>query len=71
MSKYVRPSNQLVLAGAKDAKVPHRASSKQIDHRAAIGRAVGENPDLPSGFVEDVLAGLEDADAGELSEYQF
>lgn len=69
MSKSVRPSNQLVLAGAKDATIPHRSSSKQIDHRAAIGRAAGENPDLPPGFAEDVLAGLEEADAGELSEY--
>lgn len=71
MSKSVKPSKQLVLAGAKDARVPHRASSTQIDHRVAIGRAAGGNPDLPPGFVEDVLAGLEEADAGELSEYQF
>ena len=71
MSKSVRPSNQLVLTGAKDAKVPHRASSEQIDHQAAIGRAAGENPDLPPGFVEDVFVGLGEAEAGELSKYQF
>lgn len=70
MSKPVRPSNQLILAWAKDAKVPHRSSSKQNNHRAAIGRAAGGNPDMPSGFVENVLAGLEQADAGELSAYQ-
>lgn len=70
MSKSVKLSNQLVLAGAKDAKVPHRASSKPIDHRAAVGRAARGNPDLPPGFVEDVLVGLEEAEAGELNEYQ-
>ena len=71
MAKSVNLSNQLVLARAKDAKAPNCSLSKQIDRRTAVGRAAEENPDLPLHFVKDVLLGLEDADAGNLSTYRF
>lgn len=71
MSKAIKLSDQLVADATRYAKVFHRSPPKQIEHWATIGRITEENPDLPLRFVKDVLVGLEEADAGDLSEYQF
>lgn len=71
MSKAIKLSDQLVVEATRYAKVFHRSPPKQIEHWAAIGRIAEENPDLPLHFVQDVLLGLEEADSGNLSEYQF
>ena len=71
MPKAIKLSDQLVVDATKYAKVFHRSPPKQIEHWATIGRIAEENPDLPLGFVKDVLVGLEEADSGDLSEYQF
>ena len=70
MPKAIKLSDQLVVDATKYAKVFHRSPPKQIEHWATIGRIAEENPDLPLGFVKDVLVGLEEANSGDLSEYQ-
>lgn len=71
MSKAIKLSDQLVSDAARYAKVFHRSPPKQIEHWATIGRVAEENPDLPLRFVNDVLLGLQEAEAGCLSEYRF
>ena len=71
MSKAIKLSEQLVADATRYAKIFHRSPPKQIEHWATIGRVAEENPDLPLRFVNDILVGLEEAEAGELSEYQF
>lgn len=71
MSKAIKLSEQLVADATRYAKIFHRSPPKQIEHWATIGRVAEENPDLPLRFVNDILVGLEEAEAGELREYQF
>ena len=71
MSKAIKLSEQLVADATRYAKIFHRSPPKQIEHWATIGRVAEENPDLPLRFVNDILVGLEEAEAGELSKYQF
>ena len=71
MSKAIKLSDQLVADATRYARIFHRSPPKQIEHWAAIGRIAEENPDLPLRFVNDILAGLEEAKAGDVSEYQF
>ena len=49
----------------------HRSIPKQIEHWARLGKIAEENPDLPIGFVKDILISLQEVEAGEVSEYQF
>lgn len=49
----------------------HRTPPKQIEHWARIGKLAEENPELPLGFVIDMLVGIEEANAGEVEEYKF
>ena len=71
MSKAIKLPDQLVADATRYAKIFHRSPPKQIEHWATIGRVAEENPDLPLRFVNDVLVGLEEAESGDLSEYQF
>ena len=71
MSKAIKLSDQLVADATVYARVFHRSAPKQIEYWATIGKISEENPDLPLGFVKDVLIGLEEADVGDLTEYQF
>lgn len=43
----------------------------QIEYWANIGKIAEENPDLPLGFVKDILIGMEEADSGDVTEYRF
>ena len=71
MPKAIKLSDQLVSDATRYAKVFHRSPPKQIEHWAMIGKITEENPDLPFHFVKDILIGLEEADAGEFTGYQF
>ena len=71
MSKAIKLSDQLVADATQYARIFHRSPPKQIEHWATIGRIAEENPDLPLRFVNDILVGLEEAEAGDVSEYQF
>ena len=71
MSKAIKLSDQLVADATRYARIFHRSPPKQIEHWATIGRIAEENPDLPLRFVNDILVGLEEAEVGDVSDYQF
>jgi len=49
----------------------HRSVPKQIEYWARLGKAAEENPDMPISMIQDVFVSLEEAKAGNFSEYQF
>lgn len=71
MAKAIKLSDELVNDATAHARAHHRTPPKQIEHWARIGKIAEENPDLPLGFVKDVLVALEEEQAGTLSEYKF
>jgi len=71
MPKAIKLSDQLVEDATAYARVFHRSPPRQIEYWATIGKIAEENPDLPLRFVKDVLIGLEEANTGDLTEYQF
>ncbi len=71
MPKAVKLPDRLVMDAIKYGKVFHRSTPKQIEHWATIGKIAEENPDLPLNFVKDIIIGLEEADSGDVTEYQF
>lgn len=71
MAHAIKLSDSLVKEATAHAKAMHRTPPKQIEYWARIGKIAEENPDLPMGFVKDILIGLEEVDSGELSEYNF
>jgi hypothetical protein len=71
MSKAIKLSDELVHEATAYAKAEHRSAPKQIEYWARIGKIADENPDLPLGFVKDVLVGMQEKEIGEISEYGF
>jgi len=71
MAKAIKLSDDLVNDATLHAKAQHRTPPRQIEYWARIGKIAEENPDLPLGFVKDVLVGLEEVEAGDVSEYVF
>jgi len=71
MATAIKLSDQLVSDAALNGKAQHRSTPKQIEYWARIGKIADENPDLPLGFVKGVLTGIEELQAGNVSEYQF
>ena len=70
-SRAVRLSTEILKEADKYAAVFSRSIPKQIEHWAKIGKLAEENPDLPYDFIKDVLLGVEDLKAGNVSEYKF
>ena len=71
MAKAVKLSDELVVDAATHGKAQHRSTPRQIEYWARIGKIADENPDLTLGFVKDILTGLEEAETGDVTEYQF
>jgi len=71
MPRSIKLSDNLIADATVRAKALHRSPPKQIEYWARIGKVAEENPDLTLGFVKDVLIGLEEVEAGDVSEYQF
>ncbi len=71
MSQPIKLSDELIHDAKVHAKSMHRTPPKQIEHWARIGKLAEENPDLSLGFVIDMLVGLEEANAGDVTEYKF
>jgi len=53
------------------AAAMHRSIPKQIEYWARLGKVVEDNPELPLQFIQDTLLGLEEAKAGQTSDYKF
>jgi ParD-like antitoxin of type II ParDE toxin-antitoxin system len=71
MSKAIKLSDQLVVDATAHGKANHRTPPRQIEYWARIGKIAEENPDLPLGFVKDILTAVEENTVGDVSEYQF
>ena len=71
MAKAIKLSDNLVSDATVHGKAAHRTPPKQIEYWARIGKVAEENPDLQLSFVLDILTGLSESDAGDVSEYQF
>jgi hypothetical protein len=71
MAKVIKLSDKIVddatLSGATNGRSP----SKQIEYWASIGKIVEENPDLPFASIKDILIGMGEMKAGEISDYEF
>jgi hypothetical protein len=55
----------------RHASVNSRSITDQIEYWSRIGRIAEENPDLPYGFIRDVLVSRQEAEDGELTDYRF
>lgn len=66
----VKLSDRLVRDAKTHGLAQHRTPPSQIEYWARIGKIADENPDLTFGFVKDVLTGIEEAETGDVSEYQ-
>ena len=71
MAKAIKLSDELVDDATIHAKAQHRSAPRQIEYWARIGKIADENPELTLGFVKDILTGLEESEAGDVTEYQF
>ncbi len=71
MSKAIKLSEALINDAVANGKAQHRSAPKQIEYWARIGKIADENPDLPLGFVKGILVGIEEAKAGDVTEYEF
>ncbi|MCW9012306.1 MAG: ParD-like family protein [Gammaproteobacteria bacterium] len=71
MAKAIKLSDELINDATAHGKAMHRTPPKQIEYWARIGKLAEENPDLPLGFVKEVLIGIEEVEAGDVTEYKF
>jgi len=67
----IKLSDALVNDAKATAVAMHRSIPKQIEHWARLGKIAEENPDLPIGFVKNILIGLQEVETGDVSEYKF
>ena len=71
MAIALKLSDELVAIAKPHAAAEHRSVPKQIEYWARLGKAVEDNPELPLQFLKDTLLAVEEAKAGQLSEYKF
>ena len=71
MSVALKLSDELIDLAKPHAAALHRSIPKQIAYWARLGKVVEDNPELPLQFIKDTLLGLEEAKAGQTSDYKF
>jgi len=71
MAMAIKLSDDLVSDARTHGKAQHRSPPGQIEYWARLGKLADENPDLPLGFVKDILTGLQEVEVGDTSGYQF
>jgi hypothetical protein len=71
MGLSVNLSTELIERARIVAKAQHRSVAKQIEYWAELGQACLDNPDLPVGFVQDLLEILADDSKKDYHEYKF
>ena len=64
MPTAVKISDELITQARIKSKIFKRSIAGQIEYWAQIGKIVEENPDLPLPFIQDVLLGKEQIQAG-------
>ena len=71
MPTAVKISDELIAQARIKSKIFKRSIAGQIEYWAQIGKIVEENPDLPLPFIQDVLLGKEQIQAGMGTSYVF
>lgn len=71
MATTLKLSDALIEAAKPYAAAMQRSVPKQIEYWARIGKAAEDNPDLPVGFIIDILIAIEEDRAGIEGEYRF
>jgi hypothetical protein len=71
MSQSVKLPDQLLQEVRRAASVNRRSVPKQIEYWSHIGKIAEDNPDLPYGFIRQILISKQEAEDGELGEFQF
>ncbi|SEH04333.1 Uncharacterised protein [Candidatus Venteria ishoeyi] len=71
MSTAIRISDPLANKARIQSRVFHRSLSGQIEYWAKMGEILEENPDLSFAFVQEIMVGREQVNAGDLTPYQF
>ena len=71
MATAVKVSDELFTKAKIRSKIFKRSIAGQIEYWAKIGQMVEENPDLPLPFIQDILVGREQIQAGEGAPYIF
>lgn len=71
MSQAVNLPEQIIAEARRHAALNSRSVPKQLAHWFRIGKVAEENPDLPYGFIRDILAAEQEIAEGEVSEYRF
>ena len=71
MSHSVKLSDELVTEARNYASLYSRSVPKQIEHWSRIGKIAEENPDLPFEMIKEILLAKQQAEHGDVSEYQF
>ena len=64
MPSLVNLPDDLVAKARRSGKVSRRSIPEQIVHWSTIGEIAEENPDLPYGFIEDILIGRQEVAEG-------
>ena len=71
MAIAIKLSDDLVTDAKTHGNAQHRSAPRQIEYWARLGKLADENPDLPLGFIKDILTGIQEDVSGDVSEYQF
>ena len=71
MSIAIRISDPLARKARVRFRALHRSPAGQVEYWAKMGEILEENPDLSFSFVQEILVGREQAEAGELTPYKF
>jgi hypothetical protein len=67
----IRLSESILSEAKIKGRVEHRKPAQQIEYWVHIAQCVIDNPDLSFTEVKDILTGIAEADAGQVSAYQF
>jgi hypothetical protein len=71
VSIAIRISDTLAKKARTHSRALHRSLAGQIEYWAKMGEILEDNPDLSFSFVQEILVGREQAEAGELTPYEF
>ena len=67
----IKLSDALVKEARFYGEIYSRSVPKQIEYWSRIGKIAEENPDLPFGFIKDILLAQQQARKGDTAPYTF
>jgi hypothetical protein len=71
MSHPVKLSDDLIEEARRYASLNSRSVPKQIEYWSRIGKIAEDNPDIPYGFIKQILLSKQEMEDGELIDYVF